>query len=469
MVYTENQKALPSIKGDDYLPSVSPWTSLAGVTLIGTVGAAISLASSIKYNVTVKGPASVRPIGETRVVQPSIDGTVKNIYVKENQIVKQGDIIARLDDGEFNIKSNQLRSNIQESNLQLAQINAQITALDNQIQAEKQVTDRTISSAKADLERNQREYQNQQVKTQSDSLAALASWQKAEAELQKTKADLEYAKTESERYSQLVGEGAVAQLQYEQKKLAVAQEKSLVEAQQKAVDIAKASVDTAKSALNPTKATVAIATERIAQESAKGQSSVASFIREKNSLIQRRIEMRSQIIQAQKELQKNDIKLESSTIRSTSDGTILKLNLRNPGQVVHASDAIAEIIPHDAPLIIKAMIPTSDIKHVSVGQKVFLRFDACPYPDYGILKGVVSTVSPDAISPQSNSSTSSTATTAGGVSYFEASIKPDDTKFGNHEHICHIQAGMSASSEIISKEETAMQFMLRKARIISDL
>ncbi|MBD2771495.1 HlyD family secretion protein [Iningainema tapete] len=469
MLYTENQRALPSVKSSDFLPPVSPWTSLAGITLIGTVGAAISLASSVKYNVTVKAPASVRPIGETRLVQPLIDGTIKSIYIKENQTVKQGDVIARLDDVELNIKNNQLRSSIQEGNLQLIQINAQLQALDNQIAAEKQIVDRTISSAKADLARNQREYQNEQVKTQSDSLAAQANLQKAEAELQKAKADLEYAKTESERYSTLVGEGAVAQLQYEQKKLAVSQAESLLEAQQKAVDIARASLQTAKSVLNPSKATVAIAQERIAQESAKGLSSVAAFIREKNALIQRRIEMRNQVVQSQKELQKNALKIGDSVIRATSDGTVVKLNLRNPGQVVRASEGIAEILPQNAPLIIKSIVPTSDIKHVAVGQKVSLRLDACPYPDYGTLKGVVSYVSPDAISPQANNTGATSATTTPSASYYEATIKPDSNSFGQFGRTCKIQAGMNAAAEIISKEETAMQFLLRKARIISDL
>ena len=159
--------------------------------------------------------------------------------------------------------------------------------------------------------------------------------------------------------------------------------------------------------------------------------------------------------------------MKSTTLRATSDGIILKVNVNNPGQVVHASEAIAQIVPSNSPLVIKSMISPADIRKVAVDQKVQLRVDACPYPDYGTLKGVVSAISPDAITSQNNSGTGGSAT--GGVSYFEVTVKPETLDFGHGEHQCHLQTGMAAAASIISREETALQFMLRRARLISDL
>jgi HlyD family secretion protein len=469
MLSTHNQKVVPSLSTDEFLPPVSRWTSLAGIFLVGTVGGAIALASWVKYNVTVKAAAAVRPTGEIRLVQPEMEGTVKNIFVKPNQVVKQGDAIASLDDLELHIKSSQLQGNIQEGQLQLGQIDAQVGALNNQIDAEKKVTERTISSAQVDLTRNLRDFQDRQVTTQNDVLAAEADLQRAEAQLQKAQADLDFAKMDRDRYQQLSEIGAIGRREYEQKKLVVQQTQSILQAENKAVEIAKTKVRSAKTGLNPSNATVAIAQQRIAQETAKGESSVAALIREKNVLMQRRIEMRNQIIQAQKELEKNQLQLRSSVIRASSDGVILKLNLRNTGQVVRPSESIAEIVPQGAPLVMKAMIPASEIKKVAVGQNVQLRVDACPYPDYGTLKGVVSAVSPDAITSTSNNTGAATTGAATVGSYFEATIKPANLSFGNNHRNCLLQAGMDAKADIISKEETALQFMLRRARIISDL
>jgi HlyD family secretion protein len=464
MLYTHHQKLLPSVGTEDFLPPISRWTSLAGIFLVTNVGAAIALSSYIKYNVTVKAPATVRPTGEIRLVQPSMEGTIKSIFVKTNQIVKKGDIIALLDDTELHIKNNQLQGNIQEGNLQQAQIDAQIKALDTQIEAEKRVIERTVASAKADLARNQHDYQEQRIKAQSEVLAAEANLQKSEVGWQKAKTDLVFAIKEQDRFKQLVKEGVIAQRQFDEKQLIVLQTKAAVQAEQKAVEIAKANLQTAKAGLNPSGAIVAIAQERIAQETAKGEAGVAAFIREKKALIQRQIEMRNQIRQSQKEVEKNNLQRKNSVIRATSNGVVLKLNLRNPGQVVNPSEAIAEIVPQNAPLVIKAMVPAAEIKKVAVGQTVQLRVDACPYPDYGTLKGVVGALSPDAITSQSNNTG-----TIPSVSYFEATIKPERLSFGNQNRKCLIQPGMDAKADIISKEETALQFMLRRARLISDL
>ncbi|KOP27425.1 hemolysin D [Hapalosiphon sp. MRB220] len=460
MLYTHNQKFIPSVNTDEFLPPVSRWTTLAGIFLVVNFGTAIALASYIKYNVSVKTSATVRPTGDVRIVQPEIEGTVKSIFVKENQIVKQGDIIAKLDDMELHIKNSQLENSIEESRLQLTQIKAQIQALDIQIDAEKEIIARTIISAKADLENNKRDYLNEQIKTQSELLSAQANLQKAETNLKKANADLKFAKQDRERYRELAQYGAIGKRDYEQRKLAVEQAQLAVDAEKRAIDIAKATLQTAKAALNPSEANVQIAQERVAQEKAKGQSSIAGLVREKNSLIQRQIELVNQIKQYQQELQKNIIQIQNSVIRATSDGVILKLNLRNPGQVVSPSEPVAEIVPHHTPLIVKAIIPTAEIKKVEIGQKVQMRVDACPYPDYGTLQGVVTAVSPDTIAA------TSTNPSAGS---FEATIQPDSYSFGNQKNTCNLQVGMNTSADIISKQETALQFLLRKTRLITDL
>jgi len=469
MLYTEQPKFLRSVKSDEFLPPVSPWTSLSGVFLLGTVGAAFSLASTIKYNVTVKAAATVRPIGDLRVVQPEIDGTIKNIFVKENQVVKQGDAIARLDDEQLQIKKSQTKGNIEQSKLQLIQIYAQIRSLDVQILAQKRVIQQTVSSAKADLARNQRDYQDKQVTTITDLLAAEANLQKSDTDLRKAQADLDFARVDRDRYKLLSQTGAVSGRDFDSKKLLVLEAESSLDGERKAIEIAKTKVRATKAALNPSQATVDMAKERIDQEIAQGEATIATLIKEKQSLIQRQAEIQSQINQSRKDIQQIDTQVRSSTIRATSDGTILKLNVHNPGQVVHSSDAIAQIVPHNAPLVVKTTISPADLKTVAVGQKVQLRVDACPYPDYGTLNGVVSEISPDAITSQNNSGTGTTGSSTAGVSYFEATIQPEKFDFGRGEHQCHLQVGMAATANIISKEETAMQFLLRKARIISDL
>ncbi|MBD2681040.1 MULTISPECIES: HlyD family secretion protein [Nostoc] len=460
MLYTHNQKFVPSLEKDEFLPPISTWTSLAGALLLGTIGSAIALSSWIQYNVMVETAATIRPIGDTKLVQPEMEGTVEGIFVKENQIVKKGEVIARLDTRQLQIKKSQLQSNIEQSRVQVIQIDSQIAILDTQISAEKRFIERSVSSAKADLARNEREYQERKVSTQSELLVSEASLQKAKANLQKAQADLDFAQMDSDRYGQLAEMGAIGRREFEQKKLVVEQTKLIVESEKISIEIAKAKLQSAQAIVNPSMAKIAIAEERVSQEIARGEATIATLNKEKQALMQRLVEMQTQLKQYQKEVQQIETQLQNSIIRATSDGTILKLNLRNPGQVVGVSESIAEIVPQDAALVIKAMIPTAEIQKVAVGQKVQLRIDACPYPDYGTLEGVVTSISPDVIIPVDSKTN---------TGYFEATIQPKMLKFGNAKVQCHIQSGMNAKANIISQEETALQFILRKARLVTDI
>ena len=90
MLSDPNPEFLRPVQSDEFLPPISLWTTLGGLFLVSTVGAAITLAAVIKYNVTVKAPATVRPLGELRIVQAATEETVTSFKVKENQVVNTG-------------------------------------------------------------------------------------------------------------------------------------------------------------------------------------------------------------------------------------------------------------------------------------------------------------------------------------------------------------------------------------------
>ena len=442
MLNDSNEAVLPKASSDEFLPPISHWTTLGGLLLVGTVGVAFILAALFKYNVTVKAPATVRPLGELRIVQAATEGTVERIKVKENQVVKQGEIIAILDDSRLQTQKNQLQGNIQQLQRQLTQMNAQIAALDRQITAETNRNQRTIASAQADLSRNQRDYQDRQAITQTDVKEAEATLGLANAELK--------------AYQQLVESGAVSQLQFQQK--------------QQAVKAALARLERAKASLNPSAANVAIASERIAQEKATGEATTATLNQERVALIQQQIELHNQLERDVRQLPQVEIDLKQTIIVAPTDGTILKLNLRNFSQTVQPGEEIAQIAPSNTQLVAKALVTSQDIGKVKTAQNVQLRVSACPYPDYGTLKGVVSAISPDAIPLQRDGTTATVRSNVSGTpSFYEVTIQPERLSLGDGTRQCLIQLGMEGRADIISREETVLQFLLRKARLITDL
>ncbi len=436
MVSEINPESLPIAQLDEFLPSISSWTTIGGGILVVSFSAAVAVAGVLKYNVTVKTPATIRPVGEVGIVQAATGGVIKSIEAKENQIVRKGDRIAYVDDSQLQTTKTQLQGNIQQSQLQLVQIGAQINSLNNQINAESRLIERNIASAQAQLRLQKREHQDKQLI--------------AQAEVQAAQAALELAQEEMQRYQQLANTGAIAQLQVKQK--------------EQAFQVGKAKLKQAKASLNPSNAEVAMANERIAQEQARGLATLATLNQQRENLQSTQIEIHNQLGRDTKELQQTRMELSKTMVLAPSDGTLMKLELRNPGQVVSVGQAIAQIAPSKAPLEIKAYVGSGDISKVKVGQLVQMRVSACPYPDYGTLKGTVTTVAPDALPAASTGAATSAPPAA-----YEVTIQPQTRFVGTSDRSCQLQAGMEGRADIISRSETVVQFILRKAKFLTDV
>ncbi|MEH2121049.1 HlyD family secretion protein [Nostoc sp.] len=432
------------VENDEYLPPISIWTRLGGIFLIGSIGAAFSLASVFKYNIIVKADATVRPTGEIRVVQASAEGTIRSIKVKENQVVKKGDAIAVIDNSELESRKEEILGNIQQNQLQRSQINGQLKALETQVTAESNAMQQAVTSAKADLSRNQRDYRDRGITSQT--------------EVDEAQAFVASAKDKLDRYKGLAKTEAVTAAEISEK--------------EQDFKAALARLERSKIGLNPSDATVAIAQERIAQELTKGKSTLAALNKDRQEIIRRQIEIQNQTSNAQQELKRVFTELQKTVIRTSEGGTILRLELRNTGQVVKAGDVIAQIAPNNAPLVIKARVAASDITKVKVCKviqvtkctqgKVQMRLSAYPYPDYGILNGAVRGITADVIIPQSNSNIPA-------APYYEITIQPDRFYLIKGNQSYAIQPGMEVTADIISKEETVLTFILRKARLLTDL
>lgn len=424
-----------AVETDEFIPPIGSLTTLGGGMAIAIFSVGVSLAATLSYNVTVKAPANIRPSGELRVVQAATEGTITSINAQENQAVKKGEPIAEIDNSQLQTKKQQLQTNIQQSHLQLVQVTAQLNSLDRQIAAETNLMQRSVAATAAELMLQRREYQTKEIATI--------------AEVQAAQAALGLAQEEKQRYQQLANTGAIAQLQVKEK--------------EQAFKAAKAKLKQAEASLNPSNATVIIANEQIAQAKARGLATIAALNKERENLIVSKIALQNQQQRDTKELQQIGLELRKTFILAPTDGTILKLELRNQGQVVGMGDAIAQIAPRNASLVVKARVAEPDINKVKPGQQVQMRVSACPYPDYGTLRGVVQAVAPDAIPA------ASTGLEAIAPSVYEVTIKPENKFVGTGDRVCRLQPGMEGAADIISRSETVLQFILRKARLLTDL
>ena len=488
MLKNPNPDFLPMSQDEEFLPPVSGWTIYGGIFLVGTVAIAFTIAAFTPLPVTVKAPAMVRPTGEVKLVQAPTEGTVIGIDVKENQTVTQGQPLVTLDASRFSTRQSQLQGSSQQNLQQLQQISEQFKNLKLQLDAETERMKRTIASAQADYFRIEKEYNERRLIVQAQVNEARANLQVAEEEWQKAQSDikaseaalrasqsaLRIARQKRARY-QTVGESALGKNQLEEVQLAVEQQQesvaertALLQSQQqilvrqsKGIESAKSRLQAALATLNPSDGLVTMAKEKIAQEKAMGEASLARLNQEKNSLFQRKSELEKQLESDKQELLQVQREITKTVVNAPVTGVILKLNLRNPYQTVRIGEEIAQIAPSNTPLVIKARVATQDIGKVKTAQKSQMRVNAYPYPDYGVLQGTVITISPDAIIPQSTKDNSV-------LPYYEVTIQPEQLYLRDDPKNI-LQSGMEIQADIIAKNETVLKFILRKARLLTGL
>lgn len=457
---TDTEENLSIVEAEEFLPPIEKWMTWGAIAVVTVIALIIPLSSILKYKTKVKVPATIRPDGNVRLVQAGVEGAITKILAKPGDKINQGDIIATVDPFRIQSEKSKAEQAISQQKLQLAQLDSQIGAIDRQIIAETQRNNSEILAAEAELSGNRRTFEDTNV--EADDRA-----KEAQAQLKATEATLEAAKNKLARYQSVAGEGALAKEQLAEAKLEV-------DRQQQELEVGRAKLNTALTTLNPSDAEVEMARQNIQQLKKSGLAAVASLNREKKALVQQNIEVQKQLKQEEAELSRINQELEQTKIKATTTGVISKLELRNPGELVQMGEEIAQIIPDKGTLMINTMVSPQDIGKIEGGQNVQMRVSACIYTDYGVLNGKIHKIARDVTQTEqgdrsTNSPASQQSASQSNGSFYEVTATPEAPTFGKQEFQCELQTGMQGSAEIITREETALRFILRKARLISNM
>ncbi len=486
---------------EEFLPAIGRWVKVSGLVMVASFGGAIALSTVLKYKIVTQAPAAIRPVGELRVVQSTIEGSVASIAVRENQSVNKGDPIATVKDfrleSKLITKRDQLVGDNHKAKQQIRAIDLQIGALDRQGVAETEQNARAISGIEADLRRAQRDYHDKGITTQAEVAEAQANWRTAQKEQQAATAELKVAAANlksiqagyrsalarSQRYQSAATAGAIATNQLEEAKLAAEQQAQSIAAQvatiakqqqivariAETVTAAETKVQRAQTTLDPIASESQTIVQKIAHERATGKAALARLQQERQKLLQQRTEIVNQIVNNDRDIAQIGTDLRPTIVRAPISGTIQELNLRNNAQVVHAGDRLAQIMPANTPLNIKAFVSTGDIDNVKVGQAVQMRVSACPHTDYGVGSGKVTEIAADAKPIDKNpNQQADRSSQAAANSLYEVTIAPDTTTLVGGGKKCQIRAGLTGRADIISKEQSIFHFLLSKARLLVD-
>lgn len=148
---------------------------------------------------------------------------------------------------------------------------------------------------------------------------------------------------------------------------------------------------------------------------------------------------------------------ERTEITAPTDGLVNKIHLTTPGAKVRPGDVIMELLPTGGALIVEAKLKPADIAWVRNGLPAAIKLDAFDYSIYGVLRGEVRYISPDALSER---------TQTGEAIFYRVHIGIDDTALAvrNRSHTSkpiEIQPGMTATVEIITGQQTLLAYLTK--------
>jgi multidrug efflux pump subunit AcrA (membrane-fusion protein) len=283
----------------------------------------------------------------------------------------------------------------------------------------------------ADIEQSVLQSSRIDAQIQAHNRQILAQTEQINRTIKAAQAELNVARSKQARYERVASSGALSQNQVEEAQLAVKQQE-----------------------------------QTLAAQNASGTATLAGLSRDKEGLNQQKIEVEKKLQRDRSELQQVEKELKQGAIVAPVKGTLFQLKIRNPGQTVRPGDRIAQIAPSDNFMAIEGIVSAQDISKIKAGQKTQVRISACPYPDYGTLKGKVQNISPDVVSLDNN--IPSNGATKSGQDGYKVTIEPESLVLKQRNKKCNLQVGMEGKADIMTSEETVLQFLLRKAKLMAD-
>jgi hemolysin D len=158
-------------------------------------------------------------------------------------------------------------------------------------------------------------------------------------------------------------------------------------------------------------------------------------------------------------------------LRAPVGGAVEQLSVHTIGGVVTPAQTLMVVVPDDSKLEVEAMLPNRDAGFVHPSQPAELKIEAFPYTRYGLLHGVVRTVSRDALRSErdalgpdrgqaSEKPSAQGAPPSSGESAYVARISLDETAVQTEQGSMPLEAGMAVTAEIKTGQRRIIDYLL---------
>jgi membrane fusion protein (multidrug efflux system) len=293
--------------------------------------------------------------GHITPVASKIYGNVAEVLVDDNQHVKAGEVLVRIDPRDDQAKVDQAKA-------ALALAEGQAHAADVGVPWTQETTASGTSGAEAQLAAAQAEFEEKQFAYQQASTAELAY---ARANVAAKQASFDRARADLARMKPLLAKAEISQQQYDaylatarvgESELTAAKER--LAAAQKTADVAKSAMLAKKAKVGQARASLEAAQANHQQVSMRQADAVAAA---------------AAVAQAKANLEGAKLQLSYTTLTAPVDGVVTKKSVE-VGQVVQPGQGLLVLIPLQD-VWVTANFKETDLENVRPGQKAEVKVD----------------------------------------------------------------------------------------------
>lgn len=375
----------------------------------------------------------VEPESSRKTIQHLEGGIVRQILVKNGDVVSSGQVLIKLDDVKPRSESNSLSGQFWDAKIRQARLLSEQGEKDHVVVSEEiQAAASTHPAIQAILAGQQKIFETRLQVTRSQ----IRLIQEKMAEIQQEIVGLQARQVALSTRADIARKELNTVTDLVAKKL---------ERQGRLFDLMRESANV-DDLHGETAAQIARAEETISE----AQADLLKFESgRQNEIAQSLRDTESQLLQLEERMRAADDQLARTEIRASEDGVITDLRIHTTGGVVGAGEPLLDLVPKEGRLIVTAHIRPEDINvvHVGLPAKVhLLPYDQRRVP---LISGTVTYVSADRLVDKQT-----------GQSYYAATIRVSDEQLAAMTDV-RLVPGMPAQALIETGQSTVALYALR--------
>ncbi|UKO97983.1 HlyD family efflux transporter periplasmic adaptor subunit [Nostoc sp. UHCC 0870] len=451
----------------DSVPQV--WTRGLLYFLVVFVSVVLPWAMLSQVDETGTAAGRVEPQGKTIRLDSAVSGTVKEIRVREGEVVNQGQTLLLLDTDLIQAELRQIQDKLEgqlnrRSQLKSSQNQLVVAFTTQQQQNQSQALEKQsqIDQASQNLIALTNAYELQKSEKMTQVNQAKQNFGHSKTASNLMQSSLAIAQQEQARYRKLYQEGVIPEVNFVEKQELAKEKQKLFAQSQSDIQQAKLRVAEQQSSyervVKQGKADITQAQLRLNEQQRSYQTLTRSAqlallrIEEQQKNLQTEITtLNAEIAQTQRQIEGLNIQLAQRELKAPESGSIFQLPIAKAGAVVEPGTMIAEIAPVGSALIIRAQMPTTESGSLRKGLPVKLKFDAYPFQKYGVVVGELISISP---------TTTEVDTANGKVAAYNLEIALKQHCIKSDNKCIPLRPGETARAEVIVRQRRIIDFLL---------